>query len=57
MFPARAKERIGMSRKPKAKLGACTEMPLQDSVAVIDSKASASSLKKDADKPLYLKRV
>ena len=49
-----------MRRNSKAKLETCTEMPLQNAAAVIDSKASASSLekrKKDADKPLYLKRV
>jgi len=60
LLPARTKERIKMNRKVKAKLGTCTEMPLQNAVAVIDSKASASSLekrKKNADKPLYLKRV
>jgi hypothetical protein len=49
-----------MRRNSKAKLGTYTEMPLQNAVAVIDSNASASSLekrKKDADEPLYLKRV
>ncbi len=60
MFPARTKERIKMNRNSKAKLDTCTEMQLQNAVTVIDSNASAAPLekrKKDADKPLYLKRV
>jgi len=60
VFPARTKERIKMNRNSKAKLDIGTEMPLQNAVAVIDSNVSAAPLekrKKDADKPLYLKRV
>lgn len=60
MFPARTRERINMRRNPKAKLDTCTEMPLQNATAVIDSNASAAPLekrKKDADRPLYLRRV
>ncbi|MCJ7761871.1 hypothetical protein MUP38_00255 [Candidatus Bathyarchaeota archaeon] len=49
-----------MHRNSKAKSVICAEVPLQHAVAVIDSNTSVVSLekrKKDADKPLYLKRV
>jgi hypothetical protein len=49
-----------MHRNSKAKLDTCTEIQLQNAVTVIDSNASTAPLekrKKDADKPLYLKRV
>jgi hypothetical protein len=63
------KERMKVSRNPKTKLDAQTDVPLQVisensteecAVPAADGYSSASSLekrKKEAKKPLYLKRV
>jgi len=60
VFSAKIKEMIRTYRNSKVKRVNRAEVPLQHVVAIIDSNASAASLKKrkdDAGKPLYLKRV